>query len=54
MSTDPIDPYAVDSAKFDALLASIEDCADDCTCVTCEFINLIPVILDAEGVEPSR
>jgi len=49
MSTDP---FAIDSERFNALLASIADCADDCTCVTCTFIDLIPVVLDAEGVEP--
>ncbi len=51
MSTDP---FAIDSEKFNALLASIEDCPDDCDCVTCTFINLIPAVLDAEGVEPCR
>jgi hypothetical protein len=46
------DPFAIDSERFGALLASVADCADDCACVTCAFINLIPVMLDAEGVEP--
>ena len=50
----PNDPFAINSGQFQALLAAIEDCADDCTCVTCTFLNLIPSILDAAGVEPSR
>ena len=50
MSTDP---FAIDSAKFDALLASVADCTDDCTCVPCTFIDHTPVVLHAEGVEPT-
>lgn len=45
------DPWAIDPSGFAALMATVEECADDCVCDDCTFINMIPSMLDAEGVE---
>jgi len=46
------DPWAIDPDKFGLLLNRISEDPDDCGCDTCTFVNLIPSMLDAEGVEP--
>lgn len=51
MTNEPLNPWAIDQPKFNALLDTIAECPEDCQCITCQFINLIPVMLDAEGVE---
>lgn len=47
----------VDGDSFIELVATVRAHAfggHDCTCDTCVFSSLIPVILDADGVEPVR
>jgi len=52
MNNQPVNPWAVDPALLGVMLANVAEHPDVCACVDCTFINLIPSMLDAEGVEP--